>query len=233
MARVFLACPHNGRIEWEVALALMQCTDRIHDVLVKPIMTSLLAFGFNTLWCEALNRRRELGLTHFAMLHSDVAPEPCWLDTLLAEQRRAGVDVLSCVTPIKDGRGLTSTGMLNPTTGQVRRLTLSEAHALPLTFTAPDTPEPESVLALNTGLWVCDFTKDWVEQVHFEIRDEIHRDEDGVFSARVMPEDWLFSAQLARLGVAVGATRAVHLSHYGRAEYTNDLPWGQPTDTGG
>src|SRR5215467_7192007 len=47
---------------------------------------SLLVQNCNILWCAALNRVHRGGrLDYCAMLHSDVAPEEAWLDTLAAE----------------------------------------------------------------------------------------------------------------------------------------------------
>lgn len=230
-ARVFLACPRYGAVEWEVAFGVMQVSMR-HQVTIQSNSASLLACNFNQLWCEALNRREELGLTHFAMMHSDIAPQPFWLDTLIGEQQRVGADVLSCVVPIKNKRGLTSTGVLYRETGHVRRFTLKETFSLPTTFTIADTPHPDQVLVVNTGLWLCDFTQPWVEQVHFEIKDSIVRRPSGKFQAQTLPEDWHFSAQCAGLNLMVAATRIVPLGHFGRAEYRNDSPWGDETDTG-
>jgi hypothetical protein len=140
---------------------------------------------------------------------------------------------MSTVIPIKDDRGLSSTGILRKETGAVRRLTMTEIHTLPESFTIAQTDSPDQVLAVNTGLWVCDFTDEWVEKVTFTIRDGIQKGEDGLFRAAVMPEDWDFSAQCARLGLSVGATRKVVVDHYGRKAYRNDQVWGQETDVGG
>src|SRR5262245_29113674 len=106
--KVFLACPSYGQVEIEVALSILQAS-RDCDVLVQPQSFSILPHNFNILWCDALNRREELGLTHFAMTHSDVAAGQYWLDTLIAEQQATGVDILSTVIPIKNERGITST----------------------------------------------------------------------------------------------------------------------------
>ena len=229
-ARVFLACPRYGQVEWEVAVAVMQASQGKHDVCVKPSSVSLLAYNFNRLWCEALNRREELNLTHFAMLHSDIGPEAWWLDTMIEEQQRMGVDVLSAIVPIKDRKGSTSTGILDIETGAVQRFSLQEVHDMPVSFTIADTSQPEKILAINTGLWVCDFTKPWVERICFHIHDHIQQRADGQWEACVLSEDWDFSAQLVKLGLKIGATRAVRLSHFGRAEYNNDCPWGEEAE---
>jgi hypothetical protein len=152
---------------------------------------------FNKLWCQALNERTQRGLTHFAMHHSDIQAEPGWLDILLEEQRKVGADVLSAVIPIKDQRGLTSTGLRDPVTGRIRRLTMREVMKLPVTFEAADTDAGDQWLMVNTGLWVCDFTKPWVEEVCFSILDAVVREEDR-FVPKALSEDWNFSGWCAR-----------------------------------
>ncbi len=47
---------------------------------------------------------------------------------------RVGADVIATVVPIKDNRGLTSTGLQDPDTLQIRRLTMTEVFRLPVTF---------------------------------------------------------------------------------------------------
>ena len=235
-ASVFLACPlAHGQASWEMCMRAHQGVRPGSEtrVTVRANQSSLLAYNFNTLWAEALNRRQELGLTHFAMLHSDVVPEPGWLDILLEEQALVGIDLLSCVIPIKDGRGLTSTAIVSPTNA-IRRLTLWDLiegfyanRSLPLL-------EQEGRLLVNTGCWVCDFTQPWVEKVSFQCQDKIVKNEEGRFVAHNVPEDWHFSMQCHRLGVSVAATRVVELAHLGEAEYRNDHVWGTwQTDEGG
>lgn len=232
-ARVFLACPRYGAVVFEAAFAAFQASQD-HAVMLWPSEDSRLPYSFNKLWCAALNTRKEHGWTHFAMLHSDVAAERLWLDTLIAEQQWVGVQVLAAVIPIKDERGVTSTGLYHRETEALRRLTLHEVHKLPLTFRAADTACPEDALVVNTGCWVCDFTQPWVEQVRFRFVDEIRRLPDGTFDARTMAEDWDFSLQLDHLGVSVAATRRVSLKHYGSQGYSNAEPWGSWTqDEGG
>ena len=195
---------------------------------------SLLAFGFNKLWCMALNLRSVYRITHFAMLHADVQPEPGWLDKLIAEQKRVGADVLSCVIPFKTRIGLTSTGLGIPDapreqagiTGDSRRLTMNEVHQLPSTFGAADTDEPGKVLLINTGCWVADFTKPWADKVCFRIHDDIVRDTEGRFHAETKGEDWNLSYQLHDLGCRVFATRAIQCIHHGDWGYSNWPAWG-------
>ena len=224
---IFLAVPHYGALVPDALVSIVQASRR-HRVSLTTNGASLLAHNFNCLWCAALNQREQNGLTHFAMHHADIAAEPGWIDTLLDEMERARADVISAVVPIKDQRGLTSTGLQDPNTLQIRRLTLAEVLELPRTFSAANRfAVPGDYLMVNTGLWLCDFTKPWVEEVYFEIRDGIVRNPDtGRFQANVLPEDWNFSGWCARRGLKVVATQAVAVAHHGQATYRNDHRWG-------
>ena len=223
-ARVFLACPRYGPVAFEAVLAATQATQE-HDVALWSHEDSRLPYCFNKLWCGALNTRATHHWTHFAMLHSDVIPEHGWLDMLIAEQQRVGVQVLAAVIPIKDERGLTSTGVWDVSRGVIR-LTMTEVFELPTTFTRADVLCQDMPLVVNTGCWVCDFTQPWVEQVRFHFSDQIVHVPDGSFEARTLSEDWNFSLQLASLGVSVAATRVVPLTHAGSWSFRNDHAWG-------
>lgn len=234
---VFFACPGVAPKTWQVMQAMMQPATQA-KVFWQPKESSLLPFAFNQLWAQALNMRQELGLTHFAMLHSDVAPASGWLDVLLRQQQRLKVDLLSVVIPIKDERGLTSTAVLvrDPNdTLQVRRFTLKELDKLPTTFRLADLKISNAeTLLVNTGCWVCDFTQPWVERVAFHFQDAIVQRDNGQFEAQTFPEDWEFSVQCQALGVTVGATRAVAVAHVGAQDYRNVSVWGTwETDEGG
>ena len=234
-AKVFLAFPHYGQVEVGSLQACYQAS-REAEVTLYISQDSRLPYNFNKLWCEALNTRASHGWTHFAMLHSDIVPEAMWLDILLSEQRRTEAQVLAAVVPIKDERGLTSTGVYRAD-GLVTRLTMTDVQALPLTFRLHDIDPvtPDQALVVNTGCWVCDFTQPWVEQVAFKFHDGIVlNDETSQFSARTLSEDWDFSLQCLYLGVSVAATRAVSLKHVGSHDYGNTQAWGTQTkDEGG
>jgi hypothetical protein len=190
--------------------------------------TSLAIRCFNLMWCDALNSRQKYGITHFAMQHDDVAPDEGWLDVLLDELTASGADMLSAVVPIKNGCGCTSTAVdLEGAPWITRRLTMHEVHQLPETFGLADIPWrlPTSQLVVNSGLWVCDFTKPWVEQVCFGDQTRIIQLPDGEFACEDISEDWDFSRQLNALGLDIRATRKVGLYHE-RPEFTNREPWG-------
>jgi len=188
--------------------------------------TSLLNHCFNKCWVQALNMRKA-GATHFAMLHSDIAPDAGWLDVLVGELLRLDADVVSCVVPIKNNRGLTSTAvqvsedLWGPP--MPRRLTMREAFELPQTFGSEDVGGP---ILLNTGCWVCDLTKPWCENVWFESLERILKKPDGDFIEQCISEDWLFSARLHYKNAKLYATRKVQLKHIGETEFSNGHPWG-------
>lgn len=223
---VFLAIPNRGAIQEPTVGALFR-TGRT-DVLVRTRSTSLLTFTFNILWTDALNERKALGLKRFVMMHDDIAPlDEGWLDTLLREFDASGADVLSAVVPIKDERGLSSIALWNPETREMVRVTMTEALAYPKTFGGTEAGRPGWAVLPNTGLWVCDFTKPWVEKVCFTIRDRNFYDaHDGMWKAQCYSEDWDFGAQCHALGLSVKATTAVKLNHHGQFKFPNFVAWG-------
>lgn len=232
MANVFLAVPtYNGQLSIGTAQgACLWPTESRHRMMPVFNQSSLLANGFNKLWCQALNWRKQHGIDYFAMLHADLGPSKWWVDVLIDEMERKRADVCSVVVPIKDEKGTTSTGLdvqLNHSTKAVRRLTMTEVMDIPdETFGAEDTDMPDCPLLVNTGCWVCDFTKPWVEKVKFTITDAIGKDSQGEFAALSDPEDWGFSRQIHKLGLKAVATRKVQVNHYGGFTFTNDRPWG-------
>jgi len=232
--KVFLAFPCYGLVHFEAVEACYRACAQTPVAFYRS-SDSRLPHNFNKLWCAALNSRQQHRWSHFAMLHSDVAPEAHWLDMLIDEQERLGVDVMAAVIPIKDSRGLTSTGVWNPETGQVRRLTMAEVMQLPETFTADevaDLLQPQQrvrvdmPLLVNSGCWVCRWNTFWPEKVVWRFVDEIWQSEDGRFQARTMSEDWDMSRQMAELDLKVAATRKVLVVHYGSEGWSNAKVWG-------
>lgn len=225
MRSVFLALPSYGGTEPETMLAVADAVATFSRagrgrLTLRSHTISLLALNFNSHWSDALNARQSAALTHFCMLHADVAPASGWLLAMLDEMERVGADVLSCVVPIKDQRGLSSTAWL-AADGTLERIPCSELDKLPETFDSSADPTGQArTLLVNTGLWVCDFTKPWVEKVWFEIIDRIERTAEGQFEAVTFPEDWSFSRQCAELGVKVFATRKIGLTHFGRQGFS-------------
>jgi hypothetical protein len=233
MDRVFLAVPAYGAVVPQALPGLLQPSLGAREVRLVGGGGSLLANGFNRLWVQALNERPGHGWTHFAMHHADVQAPPGWVDTLADELDRVGADVISAVVPIKDYRGLTSTGWRDPASGRITRFTLKEVLALPETFDAAAAGKPDMWLMVNTGLWLCRLTEPWAEEVCFGVLDGVSKDDRGRFTAHVLPEDWNFSGWCARKGLRVFATRKVAVGHHGAMCYSSDAAWGAwDTDLG-
>lgn len=220
--RVYLAIPaYDGHIESTLVPPIYQSYKYgMVDYHIRG--HSLLAYNFNMLWYDAINNREKEGYTHFAMIHSDITPQDDWLKIMLEELEKYQGDVISAVSPIKSTQGLTSTGIqinVDDHPWAVRRLTLSEIHELPETFT-------DEHLVINTGLFVADIRKPWAEKICFTIKDRIRKKPDGKYQPQVLSEDWAFSMQVRELGGKLLSTRKVELRHYGRAGFVNSKAWG-------
>lgn len=227
-ANVFIGIPcYNAIIPQALEGLLNSNTDAVvNRYVLKTQPGSLLCLGFNRLWVAALNSKGKHGWTHFAMHHADIEAMPGWLDALILEQQRTGADILSAIMPIKDGRGLTSTVIMTKAGGQ-RRLTMREVMCLPPTFGIEHLgSQPGEFLGVNTGLWVCDFSKPWVEKMWFSNLDAIKKNEDGQFTAHVLSEDWEFSAGAHEAGLRVMATRVAEAHHHGGTSFSNHTAWG-------
>ena len=252
MSRVFLHIPHSGTLAPEVLESLAAPpTFGDHEIQMSASGMSLLAMNFNGGWAAALNSRPQV--EYFCMHHSDLGIGPDaggWLDYLIHELHRVDADVISVVVPIKDTRGLTSTGLLrrswydeNTSKHEHRRLQMKELEQLPDTFDAGnvcsvfDEPkdgemhDAERILTVNTGLWVCRMDRPWVEDVCFTIKDKILKNEDGTFTAHVWPEDWNFSEWCYDKGLHVVANKKVPVGHRGGTVYSNRARWGQEHDS--
>lgn len=226
METIFLARPtgSDGLTHERSSIAVLQSGHP--RTVVAWGASSILTHNFNRLLCDAYNKQAELGLTHFAMLHSDIAPAAGWLALLLAELKAHNLQVLSAVSPLKCNDGLTSTGL--DLGHKVRRLSLAEVFTLPETFTGADTHSHygNSKLMLNTGCWIMDMSAITPDQAFFTIQDSVTRDPAGHYVPDFKPEDWLFSRRLNELGIRTGATRKVKLEHYGSQAFTNSQVWG-------
>ncbi len=230
--RVLLAMP---RYKPEVCIASAQAfyhassPDAAHEVRAISPSSSLATSCFNQCWALARNEWEAGRIDAFAMIHSDVAPPIHWLDYLIEEMERVGVDMISHVVPIKDAKGITSTAVDD--TGdsfRVRRLTLAEVHKLPKTFTEADTGAP---LCLNTGLWVVKLGP-WMQHVHFRVQDQIYRNpgQAGLWCVKTMPEDWDFSQQVRSHGVKLAATQGLTVDHIGEWKWSSADQLGWETD---
>lgn len=231
---IFIALPHRpgGSISFGLWTAtqpgMMGQGFDIHSIRPQPC--SLLNFNFNMLWAEALNLRlKGIPLTHFCMVHDDVCPEPGkWLQTLIEEQERVGADILSCVIALKDGCGLSSTGILRWQECLLKKFTIEQCLSFGKTFNADAAGYPGECLLVNSGCWICDFTQPWIEKMCFRSYDTImppNEDHDD-FVAISTGEDWLFSIDAYRLGLKTFATNAITILHDGIFRYPNNVPWG-------
>lgn len=224
--RVIVALPNRpGDSVSGKTVASLNSTGTDHKLLwVHGRSMSLLNYNFNIAWTDALNRRGEFD--YFVMLHADVAPEPGWIDKLIAEYERVGADVLSCVIAIKDEDGLSSTGIMNWNDRVMRKISIAQALQLPKTFDAQTVGA--DVLLLNTGCWICRMDQPWVEKACFRSFDWTYQDGNGEWKAGCIGEDYLWSVDLARLGVKTFATTAVKILHAGTFDYPNHVAWGDP-----
>jgi len=220
----------SGPRKLDVAKALF-LPSRNYEVRAAARQASGLTANFNNLFAAALNARRQTDRpVLFAMLHDDVQPRcEWWLDALIAELDAGPFDVVSAVVPIKDGRGVSSTGIGHPDPDQrwhpLKRFTFRELDGMPGTFTAADVGFPGYPLLVNTGCWVCRLGE-WAEPPFaFRFEDRIVRDGDG-YVAEFVPEDWAASRWWWERGLRVAATRSVPLTHWGDGAFVNDRPWG-------
>ena len=230
VGNIFLGMPGYGKQTAGAGRGLWLASRNMDAVFVQQSAGSLLASNFNGLWCSALNLMLDgTPVKYFAMLHDDVAPEDFWLDKLIEELEAKQLDVLSVVVPIKDTKGLTSTAIDGGDTWRPKcRLTMAEVMSLPETFTGEDIG---GGLLVNTGCWVCRFDAEWVKSARFTINDRIVLNEStGRYEAQVEPEDWFFSRHCNRIGLKIGATRKIAVSHRGEGDFSNQRVWGQKFD---
>ncbi len=199
---------------------------------------------FNILWADAHNMFNEGKITHFAMLHGDITPDASqrWLDILLEEMDARNATLVSSVAPLKDHRGLTSSGIadLNDRWRPWRRFTLKEIHeSLPETFDNIAAGYPDQPLLHNTGLWVCDLRKECFQKLnerneldlYFNFPTRAVRGTDGKLQHQRESEDWLFSRDLWERGIKdTYITRRVKLTHHGKMDFVNSRVWGTMVD---
>jgi len=235
----YIACPlHSdfGQHFLNAAALWRGATTRGLNVIASPSRNSVLPENFNAHLCSAMNLREDKGVTHFAMLHGDIAPQSGWLDILLDEMHASKADIISAIVPIKgvDGWSSTAIGERLPNgRPKHRKLTMHDVFQLPETFGIEDTPWPEKALLINTGCMLFDISAPWV--VDF-LRaggfgfDTWIEERDGLFLSAAFSEDWRMSLWAAENGVRCVATRKVELSHWGMMAYSNTAPWGNPAN---
>lgn len=216
---------YDGRLSQKAMFGLINSTKapNVH-VELRTSDCSSLTRSFNILWAMALEGRSR-GLTHFAMMHDDIAPEEFWLDKMLAIMEEKKADVLSVIIPQKTSQGLTSTAFDGERGNgwddhwRIRRLTMKEAFTMEPTFTNPK-------LLVNTGLMLVDMRKSWVERICFRFEDAILKTPEGEYRPAQITEDYYFSREAKKLGAVLYATREIAAGHIGKSVYPNTHPWG-------
>lgn len=242
--KVFLGCPtHDGRMESAAADIFYSAASK-DPVIIMNNQSSALTANCNHLYATALNYKKHHPLKWFALLHSDVIPEEFFVDKLIALAEQHEADFMSAVIPIKDQRGVTSTGFLfgNSFHTRITQKQLWNEH-MPATFDGPMALAAiekmgqsgnmffqHNVLLANTGCMVVRLDKDWSEKLFFTIEDQIYQGEDGLFKVRFFPEDWNFSLMVNNHGGKVMCTREVLVKHAGGTRYSNHEQWGHFTD---
>jgi hypothetical protein len=204
---------------------------------VAPVNSGNGFDDFNIVWAEALNAAEAGAITHFVMLHSDIGPFGQWIDTLIEEMDRLDADLVSVPAPIKDYRGLTSSGIGDPDDrwNPLRRFTVQEILSLPETFNAEEAGYPGGILLHNTGCWVADLRKPLFFEtdengeclLSFKFPMGVVRGADGKFVHQRESEDWYFSRKLYELGAKSYLTRKVKLTHRGPLDFPNFAPFGE------
>lgn len=247
MARVFLGMPtYDARAYVSTLLALYVTSSREHKTVACSHDASLLSFNMNSLYAMALNDRDKNGAQWFAMLHSDIEPDHWWIDTLIEEAEAHEADIMTAIVPIKDERGVTSTGIAHPDHpwSPYCRLTLAQRNHddMPVTFDVnacvdalARLPEglrleaPRTQLLVNTGACVVRLDRPWADELIFTTGERILKIE-GKWCTKVESEDWRFGKLAASLGAKVMATKAVNVKHHGTGHFESDMTWGKPID---
>jgi len=234
---VMLAMP-GGSIQWTTVIAVLGLSSSWHQI---EITNSGNGFDdLNAVWCNALNAAQDGRITHFVQVHSDIAPQGHFVDLLIDELDRHGLDMVSAVAPIKDSRGLTSAGIGDPANpwSPWKRFTMQEICDLPVLFRAGDAGYDDWPLLHNTGCFACDLRnprffendENGVALFYFDFPSQVFRNLDGSFGYRRESEDWWFSRRLHEQGMKTAITRKVRLTHRGTMDYNNWEPWGSYQD---
>lgn len=220
MRHFFLAVP-GGSICSEALWGLMHAS--VDMVALGRGKASNAMLAFNKLWCEFVNGIEEHKFTHWVMHHNDMEAEPLWADGLAEIQEKHDADIVSCAARIKDDRNLTSTAILQKSTGKIRRLTVTEVDRLPQeVFTVEDinaTGILGDVLLVNTGLWIAPANRGWLRKIWFQQHDRIRECDDGKLMATSLTEDWDISIRAYEMGLKVLGTNALKPRHHGSKVY--------------
>lgn len=237
---IYLGVP-GVKFCWGTTTGVVNCSK---NHIVHPFNAGLGFSGvidFNYLWTDAMNLYEAGTITHFAMLHGDITPDPTqrWLDILMDVMDRRQAVVVSAMSPIKDGRGITSCGVCDPSNpwGAYRRFTSREIlNELPSEFDNRIAGYPDKPLLHNTGMWVCDLrhpvfretNEDGSLKFSFRFPERIVRGPDGKWTHEQESEDWLFSRELWEAGVTnTWITSTPKLTHHGKMDFGSSVPFGK------
>lgn len=239
---IYLAVPGVNFV-WGTVTGIMQATAK-HQVYPRNEVGRggySCVVDFNGLWTEAINWYDQGRVTHFAMMHGDIEPskEQFWLDELLAIMEDKQAALVSTAIPIKDGRGVYSCGVCDPSDpfGAYRRFTSYEVlNKLPETFNNHLAGYPERPLLHNTGLWVCDLRNQAFRQLNpdgslkvpFCFPERIIKPEGGEWVRQQESEDWYLSRLLWEAGEDnTWITRKVKVTHWGTNPWPNSVTFGE------
>lgn len=222
---VYLLVPHYSHdVAMGAARGIQYATRGRVDVFgVADATASITPHSFNGLLAMALAERDNGKVTHAAMLHSDIAPEPGWIDTLFEEMWIHGAQAVSAVVPIKeDEKSRTSTawGTIGKPFDAPRYVRMEEKHLYPPTFGQEHGRDGEELL-INTGCLLMDLRWPHWDDFAFTFTTRIARTQDGGRLAQVRPEDWDMSRFVRERGGKVFATWRVKLEHYGWHAWKN------------
>lgn len=230
--RVLVSMPHGGTCTLQSARSFyLARQSRCRIVAHADAASSAGLHNYNSLVCEALNRRDRGEVTHFAMIHADVQSlDSAWLDTLVAEMERTGCDVISAVVPIKAQTGdpptSTAVGLRSDPWRLARYIHVSDYNRLPATFGPADVcKSDDEILLINIGMWLADVRRPfWDHFPGFQFLTMVRQDPTGQRSCVMASDDWLWSRWLDSVGADYRATFAVPLTHSGTACWINRTP---------
>jgi hypothetical protein len=245
--RVALVMPHYGDVNLNAARGLLcDASDgrvKVHLVapprLLADSASSATPHTFNGLFALALDARDRGEITHFAMLHSDIAPERGWLDVLWQEMVAHSADLVSAVSPIKEPervRTSTAIGQIGFPWAPLRYVAMADRAKLPPTFGPEHVCDDGEELLVNTGCFLADLRREYWDHPNpkptgkrkpddgeafaFNFDCRITKRDDGTRVAQFDPEDWEMSRMLNRNGARYLATWRVALVHHGAAEWS-------------
>lgn len=240
--RIMVGVPSGGAI-YEGCTDVGWLASLKHDVIRQASTTEGL--NFNMLLATALHGGLNGQYTHAAITHTDirVVEEEVglrWADRLIEEMETHKVSFISVPNAIKDVRGLTSSGIGDPTDPwhPFRRFTTQELLDMPRTFTAENVGYGDKYLLHNEALSMIDLRDPlWYQTdengrtlVDFNVTEAIVLENGGKpmcwgsgGSAKKDQdtEDWRWSYCLWKQGIKTALTTRIELLHRGWNWWSN------------